>query len=175
MPSSARRKTLTTATRLALRQERSVPVLAKIKTWLDAEGEIVLPRSPMAAAITYAKNQWAALTRLRDAGLPEHRQQRRRAGPEAGGHRPKELALRRPRRRRRESCPALVADRFGPAARHRSAALSHQRPGQAALHPAERARRPGAIPARRVEPRRRGRAAARLTATWVSRNGHAAV
>ncbi len=46
---------------LALRQERSVPVLAKIKTWLDTEGEIVLPRSPMAAAITYAQNQWAAL------------------------------------------------------------------------------------------------------------------
>jgi len=49
------------ATRLMLRQERSVPVLAKIKTWLDTEGEIVLPRSPMMAAITYAQNQWAAL------------------------------------------------------------------------------------------------------------------
>lgn len=46
---------------LALRQERSVPVLARIKTWLDTEGEIVLPRSPMGAAIMYAKNQWAAL------------------------------------------------------------------------------------------------------------------
>ncbi|HZZ70984.1 MAG TPA: transposase [Pirellulales bacterium] len=44
-----------------LRQERSVPVLAKIKAWLDTEEEIVLPRSPMAAAITYAQNQWAAL------------------------------------------------------------------------------------------------------------------
>jgi transposase len=49
------------ATRLALRQERSVPVLAKIKTWLDTEGEIVLPRSSVMAAITYAQNQWAAL------------------------------------------------------------------------------------------------------------------
>jgi len=48
-------------TKRALRQERSVSVLAKIKDWLDTEGEIVLPRSPMAAAITYAKNQWAAL------------------------------------------------------------------------------------------------------------------
>jgi transposase len=47
--------------RHALRQERSVPVLAKIKSWLDTEGEIVLPRSPMAAAITYSQNQWAAL------------------------------------------------------------------------------------------------------------------
>jgi transposase len=47
--------------RLALRQEHSVPVLTRIKTWLDTEGEVVLPRSPMAAAIGYAKNQWAAL------------------------------------------------------------------------------------------------------------------
>jgi len=48
-------------TRRALRQERSVPVLARIETWLDAEGAIVLPRSPMAQAINYAQNQWEAL------------------------------------------------------------------------------------------------------------------
>lgn len=47
--------------RLALRQARSVPVLERIKAWLGAEGEVVLPRSPMATAITYAKNQWTAL------------------------------------------------------------------------------------------------------------------
>jgi hypothetical protein len=44
-----------------VRQAQSIPILARVKTWLDAEGEIVLPRSPMAAAITYAKNQWDAL------------------------------------------------------------------------------------------------------------------
>ena len=49
------------AVRLALRQERSVPVLARINSWLDTEREIVLLRSPLAQAITYAKNQWAAL------------------------------------------------------------------------------------------------------------------
>jgi transposase len=49
------------ATRLAFRQARSAPVLARIKDWLDAESEVVLPRSPMAAAITYAQNQWSAL------------------------------------------------------------------------------------------------------------------
>lgn len=47
--------------RLALRQERSAPVLAQVKAWLDAEREVVLPRSPVATAITYAKNQWTAL------------------------------------------------------------------------------------------------------------------
>jgi transposase len=49
-------------TRLALRQTRSVPVLERIKSWLDTEQEVVLPRSPMATAITYAQNQWQALT-----------------------------------------------------------------------------------------------------------------
>jgi transposase len=55
--------------RLVLRQERSVPVLVRIKAWLDAEGEVVLPRSPMAAAITYAKNQWTALTTYTTRGF----------------------------------------------------------------------------------------------------------
>jgi transposase len=55
--------------RRALRQERSVPVLAAIKTWLDHEGQLVLPRSPMAAAITYTLNQWAALCRYADEGF----------------------------------------------------------------------------------------------------------
>jgi transposase len=54
-------KELSGPLRLAVRQERSVPVLKEIKTWLDREGEVVLPRSPMAAAITYAQNQWEAL------------------------------------------------------------------------------------------------------------------
>jgi transposase len=49
------------AARQALRGERSVPVLKQIETWLDAESQVVLPRSPMAAAITYAQNQWTAL------------------------------------------------------------------------------------------------------------------
>ena len=46
---------------VAARMGCSVPVLEQIKTWLGTEGEVVLPRSPMATAITYAKNQWAAL------------------------------------------------------------------------------------------------------------------
>ncbi len=49
------------AFRLALRQQKSVPILAKIKTWLDTEQKLVLPRSPMAQAMTYMLNQWEAL------------------------------------------------------------------------------------------------------------------
>jgi transposase len=47
--------------RRAMRQARSTPILAEIKTWLDRERDVVLPRSPMAQAITYALNQWDAL------------------------------------------------------------------------------------------------------------------
>jgi transposase len=52
----------------SLRQEKSVPILAEIKTWLDAEKELVLPRSPMGGAITYTLNQWAALNRYVEQG-----------------------------------------------------------------------------------------------------------
>jgi len=62
-------KELSDALRLAVRQERSVPVLDKIKTWLDTEQEVVLPRSPMATAITYAQNQWQALTTYATQGF----------------------------------------------------------------------------------------------------------
>ena len=59
---AAKEAGLDEAATLALRQARSVPMLAQVKTWLDGEGEVVLPRSPLAAAITYAQNQWTALT-----------------------------------------------------------------------------------------------------------------
>jgi hypothetical protein len=49
------------ALRLALRQVKSVPLLATIKAWLDTEQNLVLPRSPMAQAIGYMLNQWDAL------------------------------------------------------------------------------------------------------------------
>ena len=54
-------KALDDAARRELRQAQSVPVLAHIKAWLDAEQKIVLPRSPMGQAIGYALNQWNAL------------------------------------------------------------------------------------------------------------------
>jgi transposase len=43
------------------RQARSVPILNQMKAWLDTEQKLVLPRSPIAAAITYMLNQWIAL------------------------------------------------------------------------------------------------------------------
>lgn len=57
----AKQKALDEDAILKLRREQSVPILDEIQTWLDTEGEIVLPRGPMAQAITYARNQWDAL------------------------------------------------------------------------------------------------------------------
>jgi transposase len=54
--------------RRALRAEQSRPILAMIKAWLDTEKELVLPRSPMGAAITYTLNQWDALCRYTEQG-----------------------------------------------------------------------------------------------------------
>jgi transposase len=55
--------------RRSLRQEKAVPILVTIKAWLDAEQQLVLPRSPMAAAITYTINQWDALNRYVEQGF----------------------------------------------------------------------------------------------------------
>jgi transposase len=53
------------AIRLALRQEKAVPLLEKFKEWLQSQqaerGGPILPKSPMGQAITYAMNQWDAI------------------------------------------------------------------------------------------------------------------
>ncbi len=49
------------AARLALRQEKSVPVLSALKGWLDQVALTALPKSPLGEAVTYARNQGAAL------------------------------------------------------------------------------------------------------------------
>ena len=52
--------------RHALRQERAVPRLQQFRAWLQSQqaqhGGPVLPKSPLGEAITYAFNQWDALT-----------------------------------------------------------------------------------------------------------------
>lgn len=64
-------KDLAEAQRLALRQAHSVPLLNKIETWLNEQSACaeVLPRGPLGQAITYARNQWAALCRYTTQGF----------------------------------------------------------------------------------------------------------
>lgn len=54
-------KGLASAERQRLRQEKSVPVLKSFLDWLLAQKALVLPKSPIAAAINYVLNQWQAL------------------------------------------------------------------------------------------------------------------
>ncbi len=61
-------KALNDEARREVRQTRSVPILARIKAWLEGENDLVLPRSPMAGAIGYAQNQWEALNRYVEQG-----------------------------------------------------------------------------------------------------------
>lgn len=62
-------KELTDDARRDLRQAQSVPILERIKAWLDVEDQIVLPRSEMRKAFTYTLNQWDALCRYATQGF----------------------------------------------------------------------------------------------------------
>jgi len=55
--------------RLQMRQDLSVPILGQFHTWLEAQRPEVLPKSPMAEALGYALNNWAALVRYTEAGF----------------------------------------------------------------------------------------------------------
>ena len=54
--------------RRALRQEQSVPLLAKIDTLRQELARTVLPKSPFGDAVRYLTNQWTALQRFVDDG-----------------------------------------------------------------------------------------------------------
>lgn len=57
--------------RLALRKERSAPIITEFEAWLLEKQRTMLPKSPFAQAVRYALNQWAALKRfLEHGGLP---------------------------------------------------------------------------------------------------------
>jgi transposase len=59
---------LDVAGRHALRQQESVPLLAKIDTARQQLAAAVLPKSPLGEALRYLNNQWAALQRYVDDG-----------------------------------------------------------------------------------------------------------
>ncbi|AUX28129.1 MULTISPECIES: IS66 family transposase [Sorangium] len=50
------------------RRKAAEPVLDAFRGWLQAQDLLVLPKSPIAIAVGYALNQWAALTRFLDDG-----------------------------------------------------------------------------------------------------------
>lgn len=62
-------KDFSDAQRLQMRQDLSVPILGQFHNWLEAQRPEVLPKSPMAEALGYALNNWAALLRYTEAGF----------------------------------------------------------------------------------------------------------
>jgi transposase len=54
--------------RLRVRQERSLPVLAKLRAWLDQAQGAVVPQSLTGQAIAYLDGQWPKLVRAFDYG-----------------------------------------------------------------------------------------------------------
>lgn len=45
------------------RRARASPVLARFADWLDGEARAARPKSPLGAAVAYARNGWPSLTR----------------------------------------------------------------------------------------------------------------
>ena len=62
---------LTPEERFTARQERSVPVLEKLRTWLDDMDSKVLPKTALGAAVTYCRNQWTKLNNFLQDGRLE--------------------------------------------------------------------------------------------------------
>ncbi|KYF68934.1 IS66 family transposase [Sorangium cellulosum] len=54
-------KDLAPGRRTEQRRSCAQPVLDAFRAWLDSEELLVLPRSPIAGATGYARNQWLAL------------------------------------------------------------------------------------------------------------------
>jgi transposase len=64
----AKRDHLSETEVLALRQREAAPILDEFKKWLERVKDEVLPKSPLADAIRYTRNQWEALRRYTEAG-----------------------------------------------------------------------------------------------------------
>jgi transposase len=63
-----RARELSVGARQALRARESVPILERLRGDIDRLTEQVLPRSALGQALTYARNQWAALCRSTEDG-----------------------------------------------------------------------------------------------------------
>ena len=65
---AATERKLDAAARTVLRQTRARPILATLAARLEALALTVLPKSPLAQAVAYARNHWTALTRYTEDG-----------------------------------------------------------------------------------------------------------
>ena len=54
--------------KLEIRKEKSLPVLAEIKSWLEEVRHNVVPKSQAGEAVIYTLNQWSSLTKVFERG-----------------------------------------------------------------------------------------------------------
>jgi hypothetical protein len=59
---------LTDAERHELRQQYARPVLSAMKTWMDQQLEVLLPKHPLRGAIQYMTKRWASFARFLESG-----------------------------------------------------------------------------------------------------------
>jgi transposase len=59
------------AGRLALRQEKSAPLMTELGQWIAQVHPTATPKSPLGKALTYSVNQWRALNRFLEDGALE--------------------------------------------------------------------------------------------------------
>jgi transposase len=57
------------ALRLTMRRQRTLPKLEEFRAWIEAQAPMVLPKSPFAQALNYARNHWQALLRFTERGF----------------------------------------------------------------------------------------------------------
>ena len=67
----ARQKGLNPDERYALRQEKSKPIMDKLKAWLDEHIQTILPKSPTGKAMGYMLKHWEGLYRYLESGHVE--------------------------------------------------------------------------------------------------------
>ena len=61
-------KVMTSEEKLAIRKEKSVPLINELKDWLDKTVNQVAPKSAIGKAVAYSLNQWAKLIRFCESG-----------------------------------------------------------------------------------------------------------
>ena len=84
---------LTAGERQSLRQRESVPILDRIEKYLDELSPRILPKSALGKAMTYARNQRAALRQYANDGRLTIDNNRLGADAAVASHRPEELGV----------------------------------------------------------------------------------
>ena len=110
--------------RLAVRQERSRPLMTELESCMRQQRAKLSPKSETAKAIDYSLKRWPAFTRFLDDGRLCMSNNAAEREIRADSRRPSQLDLRRLRRRRQPRRRDVHAHQHSQAQRRRSASLA---------------------------------------------------